>query len=118
LLAQNRNDMSAFSNRHIGPNSAEKIEMLDKIGVSSIEELVSKTIPAGIRLKGELNIDTALTEKQYLDHIQAVGDKNKVFKSYIGMGYSETNVPPVIQRNVLENPGWYTAYTPYQAEIA
>lgn len=110
--------MSAFSNRHIGPNSAEKTEMLDKIGVSSIEELVSKTIPAGIRLKGELKIDNALTEKQYLDHIQEVGNKNKVFKSYIGMGYSETNVPPVIQRNVLENPGWYTAYTPYQAEIA
>lgn len=110
--------MSAFSRRHIGPNSVEKSEMLDKIGVSSIEELVGKTIPAAIRLKGELNIDAALTEKQYLDHIQEVGNKNKVFKSYIGMGYSETNVPPVIQRNVLENPGWYTAYTPYQAEIA
>lgn len=110
--------MSAFSRRHIGPNSVEKSEMLDKIGVSSIEELVGKTIPTAIRLKGELNIDAALTEKQYLDHIQEVGNKNKVFKSYIGMGYSETNVPPVIQRNVLENPGWYTAYTPYQAEIA
>ena len=110
--------MSAFSRRHIGPDSVEKSEMLDKIGVSSIEELVGKTIPAAIRLKGELNIDAALTEKQYLDHIQEVGNKNKVFKSYIGMGYSETNVPPVIQRNVLENPGWYTAYTPYQAEIA
>ena len=110
--------MSAFSRRHIGPNSVEKSKMLDKIGVSSIEELVGKTIPAAIRLKGELNIDAALTEKQYLDHIQEVGNKNKVFKSYIGMGYSETNVPPVIQRNVLENPGWYTAYTPYQAEIA
>ena len=118
MLAQNRNDMSAFSNRHIGPDSVEKTEMLNKIGVSSIDELVSKTIPAAIRLKGELDIDPALTEKQYLDHIQEVGNKNKVFKSYIGMGYSETNVPPVIQRNVLENPGWYTAYTPYQAEIA
>jgi len=118
LLAQNRNDMSAFSNRHIGPDSVEKTEMLNKIGVSSIDELVSKTIPAAIRLKGELDIDPALTEKQYLDHIQEVGNKNKVFKSYIGMGYSETNVPPVIQRNVLENPGWYTAYTPYHAEIA
>jgi glycine dehydrogenase len=110
--------MSAFSNRHIGPNAEEKSAMLEAIGVSSIDELVSKTIPAGIRLKGELNISEALTEKQYLDHIQELGNQNKVFKSYIGLGYSETNVPPVIQRNVLENPGWYTAYTPYQAEIA
>ena len=110
--------MSAFSNRHIGPNAEEKSAMLAAIGVNSIDELVSKTIPAAIRLNGELNISTALTEKQYLDHIQELGNKNKVFKSYIGLGYSETNVPPVIQRNVLENPGWYTAYTPYQAEIA
>lgn len=110
--------MSAFSNRHIGPNDIEKEEMLKKIGVSSIDELVKKTIPSAIRLKEDLKIDTALTEKQYLDHIKDLAAKNKVFKSYIGLGYSETNVPPVIQRNVLENPGWYTAYTPYQAEIA
>jgi len=110
--------MSAFSTRHIGPSAAEKAAMLDKIGVSSIAELIDKTIPSGIRLNRELAIADAMTEKEYLDHIAELAAKNKVFKSYIGLGYSETNVPPVIQRNVLENPGWYTAYTPYQAEIA
>jgi len=110
--------MSAFSKRHIGPSEDEKSAMLAEIGVSSIDELMELTVPKDIRLKNELNIDTALTEKQYLDHIGELAVKNKVFKSYIGLGYSETNVPPVIQRNVLENPGWYTAYTPYQAEIA
>jgi glycine dehydrogenase len=110
--------MSAFSKRHIGPSSSEKKEMLQAIGVDSVDQLINKTIPEGIRLKAPLNISAALTEKQYLDHIAEVASKNKVFKSYIGLGYSETNVPPVIQRNVLENPGWYTAYTPYQAEIA
>lgn len=110
--------MSVFSKRHIGPSAQEKAEMLAKIGVNSIDELVGKTIPPAIRLQNELSVSEALTEKQYLDHIQEVASKNKVFKSYIGLGYSETNVPPVIQRNVLENPGWYTAYTPYQAEIS
>lgn len=110
--------MSAFSTRHIGPSEHEKKDMLQKIGVASIDELIEKTIPAGIRLNRSLAIDNPLTEKAYLDHIATVADKNKVFKSYIGLGYSETVVPPVIQRNVLENPGWYTAYTPYQAEIA
>lgn len=110
--------MSAFSTRHIGPSEHEKKDMLQKIGVASIDELIEKTIPAGIRLNRSLAIDNPLTEKAYLDHIATLADKNKVFKSYIGLGYSETVVPPVIQRNVLENPGWYTAYTPYQAEIA
>jgi glycine dehydrogenase len=110
--------MSAFSSRHIGPSAAEKAAMLEKIGVKSIDELVEKTIPAAIRLSKDLDIADAMSEKEYLDHISALGAKNKVFKSYIGLGYSETFVPPVIQRNVLENPGWYTAYTPYQAEIA
>jgi len=110
--------MSAFSKRHIGPSQDEKSAMLAEIGVNSIDELMELTVPKDIRLKNELNIDTALTEKQYLDHIGDLARKNKVFKSYIGLGYSETNVPPVIQRNILENPGWYTAYTPYQAEIA
>ena len=110
--------MSTFSNRHIGPNESEKAAMLSKIGVSSVRELVDKTIPAHIRLVGELNIENALSEQEYLQHISALANKNKVFKSFIGLGYNETIVPSVILRNVLENPGWYTAYTPYQAEIS
>jgi glycine dehydrogenase len=110
--------MSAFSERHIGSNSAEKKAMLSKIGVSSINELIEKTIPAHIRLKGELNIDAAMTEQEYLTHVSELGKQNKVFKSFIGLGYNDTIVPSVILRNVLENPGWYTAYTPYQAEIS
>lgn len=110
--------MSAFSNRHIGPNAAEKTAMLAKIGVNSVAELINKTIPAHIRLGAELNVSAAMSEQEYLNHITAIGNKNQVFKSFIGLGYSETIVPSVILRNVLENPGWYTAYTPYQAEIS
>lgn len=110
--------MSTFSNRHIGPNEAEKSAMLKKIGVNSVAELIDKTIPSHIRLAGELSVDNALTEQEYLNHISELGAKNIVFKSFIGNGYNETIVPSVILRNVLENPGWYTAYTPYQAEIS
>ncbi len=110
--------MSTFSKRHIGPNEVEKAAMLKKIGVNSVGELIDKTIPAHIRLTGELNVDAALTEQEYLQHISVLAAKNKVLKSFIGLGYSETIVPSVILRNVLENPGWYTAYTPYQAEIS
>ena len=110
--------MSDFSKRHIGPDDAEKASMLGKIGINSIEELINKTIPGHIRLKGELNISKAMSEQEYLKHITALGNKNKLFTSFIGLGYNETIVPSVILRNVLENPGWYTAYTPYQAEIS
>lgn len=110
--------MSAFSERHIGSNNAEKQAMLAKTGVSTISELIDKTIPSHIRLNGELNISDAMTEQEYLTHITGLGAQNKVFKSYIGLGYNDTIVPSVILRNVLENPGWYTAYTPYQAEIS
>jgi glycine dehydrogenase len=110
--------MRGFSNRHIGPNEAEKEAMLDKIGVGSVEELVAQTIPAHIRLDGELDITKGMTEQEYLNHVEELAAKNQVFKSFIGMGYNETVVPSVIFRNVLENPGWYTAYTPYQAEIS
>jgi len=110
--------MSAFSERHIGSNEAEKQAMLAKIGVSSIAELIDKTIPAPIRLGRELDVTDALTEQEYLTHINQLSAKNKVFKSYIGLGYNDTITPSVILRNVLENPGWYTAYTPYQAEIS
>lgn len=110
--------MSTFSHRHIGPNEQEKAAMLNKIGVNSVDELIDKTIPAHIRLSENLTIDKALSEQEYLLHISELANKNKVFKSFIGMGYNETIVPSVILRNVLENPGWYTAYTPYQAEIS
>ena len=110
--------MSDFIARHLGPNGTEVSEMLNKIGVSSLDELIDKTIPSAIRLNRELNVSTGISEAEYLKHIQAIGKQNKVLKSFIGLGYHETLVPSVILRNVLENPGWYTAYTPYQAEIA
>lgn len=110
--------MSAFSNRHIGPNDIERAAMLNQIGVHTVAELIDKTIPAQIRLNRELIISEGLSEQEYLQHIQALGSQNNVFKSFIGLGYNETIVPSVILRNVLENPGWYTAYTPYQAEIS
>ncbi len=110
--------MSIFSKRHIGPSEAEKAQMLDKIGSHSVAELIDKTIPAHIRLNGELDISDAMSEQDYLSYVTGIGNKNKVYKSFIGLGYNETIVPSVILRNVLENPGWYTAYTPYQAEIS
>lgn len=110
--------MSNFSTRHIGPNQTEKTEMLSKIGFDSIDELINKTIPSHIRLKNNLKIDDALSEQDYLSFVTNLGKQNKVFTSFIGLGYNETIVPSVILRNVLENPGWYTAYTPYQAEIS
>lgn len=110
--------MNFFSKRHIGPNTKQKQEMLEKIGINSISELIDKTIPAPIRLNKELDVLEAMTEQEYLQHISNLGKKNVVMKSFIGMGYNETIVPSVILRNVLENPGWYTAYTPYQAEIS
>ena len=110
--------MNTFQRRHIGITASETQAMLEAIGVSTVDELVNQTIPAHIRLKKELNIDAAMSEAEYLRHIADLAAKNKRFRSYIGMGYAETLVPSVILRNVLENPGWYTAYTPYQAEIS
>jgi glycine dehydrogenase len=107
-----------FVSRHNGPRENEIKQMLAKIGVSSIDELISQTVPAGIRLKQPLQVAPAMSEYQYTKHLKALGKKNKVFRSYIGLGYYNNILPAVIQRNILENPGWYTAYTPYQAEIA
>ena len=107
-----------FVDRHIGPNENEINEMLSELKLSSIDELIDKTVPKGIRLKKNLNMPEAETEFEFLHHLKEVAGKNKVFKSYIGMGYYPTITPGVIQRNILENPGWYTQYTPYQAEIA
>lgn len=107
-----------FTARHIGPNEAETKEMLHEIGVNSIEELIDKTIPARIRLQEELNVPQSVSEFEYLNELKQIATQNKVYKSYIGQGYYDTIVPNVILRSLFENPGWYTQYTPYQAEIA
>ena len=107
-----------FQNRHIGPNKEEQEKMLSTIKADNLDQLIYQTVPDDIRLENELDLAPAKSEYEYLAHIKELSEKNKVFKSYIGLGYHEAIVPSVIQRNILENPGWYTAYTPYQAEIA
>ena len=107
-----------FVNRHNGPRENEIKAMLDVIGASTLDELIDQTIPETIRLKKPLNLPPGMTEYQYHGYLRGVAGKNQIFKTYIGLGYYNTIVPPVIQRNILENPGWYTAYTPYQAEIS
>jgi glycine dehydrogenase len=108
----------AFALRHIGTGESDLKQMLKTIGVDSVEQLIYETLPDDIRLKAPLNLDPEMTEYEYLKHITLLGGKNKMYKTYIGLGYNQCIVPAVIQRNVFENPGWYTAYTPYQAEIA
>ncbi len=107
-----------FVNRHNGPSEHDVQDMLKKINAPTLDALIDETIPKAIRLKQPLNLPDGMSEYAYLSHLRGIAAKNKLFKSYIGLGYYDTIVPPVIQRNVLENPGWYTAYTPYQAEIA
>jgi glycine dehydrogenase len=107
-----------FVHRHIGPNAQQAADMLAALGVSSLAELIEKTVPEKIRLDSELALDDAVNEAEALAQLKAIASQNRIFKSYIGMGYHDTIVPNVVLRNVLENPGWYTAYTPYQPEIA
>ncbi|MDQ4142115.1 MAG: glycine dehydrogenase (aminomethyl-transferring), partial [Bacteroidota bacterium] len=107
-----------FKERHNGPVKQTMQDMLRTIGVNSLDQLIDETVPVAIRLKRPLNIPSALTERDFLKKFSTIAKQNKVFKTYIGLGYHDTVLPPVIQRNILENPGWYTAYTPYQAEIA
>ncbi|PIG96430.1 aminomethyl-transferring glycine dehydrogenase [Deinococcus sp. UR1] len=107
-----------FLDRHVGPTEAEQAAMLAELGVGSLDELSDTTLPESIRFEGDLNVGGPVTEAQALADLKAVAAKNRVFRSYIGMGYSGTHTPGVILRNMLENPGWYTAYTPYQAEIS
>ncbi|AKH17760.1 aminomethyl-transferring glycine dehydrogenase [Deinococcus soli (ex Cha et al. 2016)] len=107
-----------FLDRHVGPTAAEQAAMLAELGVGSLDELSDTTLPESIRFTGDLNVGGPVTEAHALADLKAVAAKNKVFRSYIGMGYSGTHTPGVILRNMLENPGWYTAYTPYQAEIS
>ena len=108
----------AFALRHIGPREADLQQMFKTIGVDNMAQLVYETLPDDIRLKAPLNLEPALTEYEYLNHITQLGNKNKIYRSFIGLGYHPAIVPAPIQRNIFENPGWYTAYTPYQAEIA
>lgn len=107
-----------FTERHIGPWKHEIREMLKVIGVDSLDELINQTVPHSIRIKSKMQIGKGISEYEYLNHIKDLGSKNKLFRSFIGMGYYNAIMPPVILRNILENPGWYTAYTPYQAEIS
>lgn len=113
---QNLNDQ--FSKRHIGPDENEISEMLKVIEIESLDQLVDQTIPENIRFRDKLNLSEPLTEYEFLQHIKEIASKNRVYRSYIGLGYYGTIVPSVIKRNILENPGWYTHYTPYQAEIS
>jgi glycine dehydrogenase len=107
-----------FERRHIAPNATATAEMIKALGVNSLDELIDQTVPAKIRLKHALRLPAAKSEFDYLNTLKQTASKNKVYKSYIGQGYYDVIVPGVVQRNILENPGWYTQYTPYQAEIA
>jgi glycine dehydrogenase len=108
----------SFALRHIGPRPSDHADMLKTVRASSLDQLMSETIPENIKLQKDLALDEAMSEQEYLEHIHELAAKNYVFKTYIGLGYHPAVLPAVIQRNILENPGWYTAYTPYQAEIA
>src|SRR5690242_13551209 len=115
LFSAQNND---FARRHIGSNEAETAEMLQATGTASMDDLINKTIPAAIRLQAPLDLPPAVSEYQYLQDLKKIAGQNKVFKNLIGLGYYDTITPSVILRNVFENPGWYTQYTPYQAEIS
>src|SRR5207302_10792473 len=111
-------DIDSFARRHIGPNEEEVRAMLRDVGFDSLCALIDATVPKDIRLEGQLNLPGAKSEGEALAELRTIANKNKVARSFIGAGYYDCITPPVIQRNILENPGWYTAYTPYQAEIA
>lgn len=115
---KNFNSHRKFSDRHLGPTAQDQVKILADLGVSSLEALADQAVPKGIRLKSALNLPPAATEDEALRQLKTIAKKNKIWRSYIGTGYHGTIVPPVIQRNILENPGWYTQYTPYQAEIS
>ncbi len=107
-----------FKNRHIGPTESDTAQMLHTIGENSLDTLIDKTVPASIRMQHEMDLPNAMSEYEYLQHIKEISLQNKICKSFIGQGYYDTITPSVILRNIFENPGWYTQYTPYQAEIS
>src|SRR5258706_1869685 len=108
----------SFSSRHIGPDSSERDAMLKAVGATSLDALMDEAIPASIRLEHPLEVADGVSEYEYLRGLREIAARNQIFKPYIGLGYSDCITPSVILRNVLENPGWYTPYTPYQAEVA
>src|SRR5437764_139865 len=110
--------MADFPARHIGPDETDEAAMLRALGVGTLDELAAETVPADIRFAGTLDLPAPVDEATVLGELRALAGRNQIWKSFIGMGYSDCITPPVIQRNILENPGWYTAYTPYQAEIS
>jgi glycine dehydrogenase len=110
--------LDKFIDRHNGPRSKDIELMLNKIGVKDLDELIDKTVPPVIRLKNPIKLSEGISEYEYLQRIWEIASKNQVYKTYIGQGYYNAIFPSVIQRNILENPGWYTSYTPYQAEIS
>jgi glycine dehydrogenase len=111
-------DIAPFAARHIGPNGTEIQQMLDQLGYATLDAFIDAVVPEQIRYRGTLDVGAPRTEHEVLADFRALAAQNQVFRSFIGMGYSGTLTPPVIQRNIVENPSWYTAYTPYQAEIA
>src|SRR5882672_8154584 len=111
-------DFESFQSRHIGPDAEATAAMLKAVGAASLDALMDEAIPAGIRLKAPLNLPDGMSEHHFLEELRATGARNQICRSFIGSGYYDTITPSVILRNVLENPGWYTPYTPYQAEIA
>src|SRR5205823_9421168 len=112
------NAVATFADRHIGPSAEKTAQMLRELGFENLDALVDAAVPKNIRLDGPLELPKAKSEIEALAELRTLASKNKVARNFIGAGYSDTITPPVIQRNILENPGWYTAYTPYQAELA
>lgn len=110
--------LDSFERRHIGPRPHDIEKMLETIGVSSLQQLIDDTVPQSIRMEEELSLDPPMTESEVLERAEELAAENRIFRSFLGQGYSDCITPPVISRNILENPGWYTQYTPYQAEIA
>ncbi len=108
----------SFQSRHNGPGRRDTARMLDVLGIESLDALIDRTVPGSIRMEGSLNLDPPRSEQQVLADLKAQAEENQVFRNFIGLGYSECVLPAAIQRGILENPGWYTAYTPYQAEIS
>ncbi|MFM6277899.1 MAG: glycine dehydrogenase (aminomethyl-transferring), partial [Dolichospermum sp.] len=110
---QTNQKLGNFTQRHIGPNPDDIEQMLDTLGISNLDDLIDKTVPQAIRFQQELKLPAAQSEYAALAKLKQIADKNQVYRSFIGMGYYDCITPAVIQRNILENPGWYTAYTPY-----